>query len=292
MFYGIINESTYVDPFEIELENFDNFCKSLNIVQESGILLEGAWATIKEKIKKAWDTFIEWVKNIFAKIKALFTKKTDTVNKAEEANKAIQNAPAKTFEQIEVAFSSIKQAASSAINKLPLDWSDIPFMDEDLTGLYKEIDEDIKTLDEFDIDKELFENKQSSIKSSDEAKKLSSEITNMISTMDKSVKSLEEIRAKYEVTIFQNDRKLKEALNADQDDYANYVATGVEKDSGVLVNFYGRKLPANVVANYVNAYMKIYKRILKFAIDAIKIYKEKVDLNNAAISKIKSALNA
>lgn len=291
MFYGIINESTYVDPFEIELENFDNFCKSLNIVQESGIVLqEGAWDTIKEKIKKAWEAFIKWVKEIFAKIKALFTKKTDTVNKAEESNKAIQDAPAKTFEQIEVAFCNINQSA--AISKLPLDWYDIAFGGEDLTELNKKIDEDIKAIDEFDIDKEVFENKQTSIKSSDEAKKLSSEIIDIINTMDKSVKSLNEIRAKYEVTIFQNERKLKEALDGDQDDYANYVATGVEKDSSVLVNLSGHKVPANLAAGYLNAYMKIDKRVLNFVIDAIKIYKEKIDLNNAAISKIKSALDA
>ena len=291
MFYGVINESTYVDPFEIELENFDNFCKSLNIVQESGIVLqEGAWDTIKEKIKKAWNTFIEWVKNIFAKIKALFTKKTDAVNKAEESNKAIQDAADKTFEQIEIAFCNINQ--SSAINKLPLDWYDIAFGGEDLTELNKEIDEDIKAIDEFDIDKEVFENKQTSIKSSDEAKKLSSEITDIINTMDKSIKSLNEIRAKYEVTIFQNERKLKEALEGDQDDYANYVATGVEKDSSVLVNLSGHKVPANVAADYIKAYMKIDKSVLNFVITAIKIYKEKIDLNNAAISKIKSALDA
>lgn len=292
MFYGVINETAYVDQLEIELENFDNFCKSLNIVQESGIVLqEGAWETIKEKIKKAWEAFIKWVKDIFAKIKALFTKKTDTVNKAEESNKAIQDAADKTFEQVDIAFCNIKQS-SSAINKLPLDWYDIAFGGEDLTEIYKEIDEDIKIIDEFDIDKEVFENKQTSIKSSDEAKKLSSEIIGIINTMDKSIKSLNETRAKYEVTIFQNERKLKDALEGDQDSYANYVATGVEKDSDVLVNLGGHKVPANLAAGYLNAYMKIDKRILNFVITAIKIYKEKIDLNNAAISKIKSALDA
>ena len=74
MFYGVINETcNNVDYLEIELENSLLFFKSLDIVQESGIILqEGAWETFKTKIKELWERFKNWVSSIWEKIKAIF----------------------------------------------------------------------------------------------------------------------------------------------------------------------------------------------------------------------------
>lgn len=97
MFYGAINETCdHTDYLEMELENFNNFCKSLNIIQESGIqiLQESAWETFKEKVKELWDKFKNWVKDIIEKIKSIFTKKSNSVKQAEEINKSIQDAKA------------------------------------------------------------------------------------------------------------------------------------------------------------------------------------------------------
>ena len=113
MFYGVINE-TYnkTDYLEMELENSLLFFKSLDIVQESGIQIvqEGAWETFKTKIKELWDKFTKWVKGIWEKIKAIFTKNKNTIEKIKEENKKIKSSEDKVNE----SFSYIKEESEDS----------------------------------------------------------------------------------------------------------------------------------------------------------------------------------
>ena len=117
MFYGVINETcNKTDYLEIELENSLLFFKSLNIVQESGIVLqEGAWETVKTKIKELWTKFKNWVKGIWEKIKSIFTKKKSTITEIKEANNKIQKSEAKKSKN--ESFSYIKEFSEGSDSK-------------------------------------------------------------------------------------------------------------------------------------------------------------------------------
>ena len=117
MFYGVINETcNKTDYLEMELKNSLLFFESLEVVQESGIqIVQESFSDIAGKIKELWEKFTKWVKSIWEKIKAIFTKKKDVVKEIKETNDKIQKIEAKEVKN--ESFSYIKEDSEEADSK-------------------------------------------------------------------------------------------------------------------------------------------------------------------------------
>ena len=219
MFYGVINESyDKCDYLEMELENFNTFCKSLSIVQESGIqiLQESAWETFKEKVKELWDKFKNWVKDIIAKIKSIFTK--DSVKKAEEANKSVQNAKGSNgFEPFEIEYQDAtgEKFDPKCVNAIDDKVLSIIHGDKDFN---KSIDE-LRKFEKEGFDnfmdfcfQDLYKRKKITIKSVDEAKRFSDKITNLVKDIDNSITDYNKAVSLCQSSIFQFEKELNTVL--------------------------------------------------------------------------------
>ena len=272
MFYGVVNETcNKTDYLEMELENFNTFCKSLNIVRESGIILQegSTWETIKEKVIKIWNAFVEWVKRLIANIKKLFKKRTVLANRADEVNRAIQLAKGTYFEP----FSVVYYESNSNINVNIINDEYKRFKefnkssrkitnDEDMEKFRSEVNSMISA---FEIDarenfeKTLYTEKKATVESVKDCKELSKNMTVIIDKLDECTVRCVKITDELGSIIFKYKKDLEKIEN------------------GKTVNISGSEISADLIAEYVKLLIELNKAALNGYNKAMGIFARAIE---------------